>query len=92
MYRVKNASYVLSNSYHCAIFSVLFEKKFLVFDRGRTSIKTASFLKQVGLEDRIYAEQKDVLDEAIDFQSAKQVVESMKKDSMAYLERVLSDL
>ena len=32
---IANASYVVTNSFHCCVFSYLFEKRFFVFERYR---------------------------------------------------------
>jgi polysaccharide pyruvyl transferase WcaK-like protein len=48
-----NASYVISDFYHGAIFSIIFNKAFSVFVRDSKSNKIASLLKDLDLENRI---------------------------------------
>jgi hypothetical protein len=38
LYLIDNAEYVLTNSFHCAVFSLIFEKKFGIFPRAGNSV------------------------------------------------------
>lgn len=50
---INHARYVVSNSFHAAAFSILFEKQFLIFAHRRVNERLASLLTLCGLEDRL---------------------------------------
>ena len=47
------AAYVVTNSFHAAAFSIIFEKQFLVFAHSTVNERLASVLAIHGLEDRL---------------------------------------
>ena len=92
LYRLKNAEYVLTNSFHCVVFSLLFKKKFLSFTRSGVSIKTSNLLEQFNLTDRIItSENKLDIDDEIDFEKTDAIIHEMKSESMDYLRNSLAD-
>ncbi|WP_161846758.1 polysaccharide pyruvyl transferase family protein [Pseudoflavonifractor sp. 524-17] len=50
---VHHAAYVVSNSFHAAAFSILYEKQFLIFSHSQVNERLASLLALHGLEDRL---------------------------------------
>lgn len=52
--KIRNAAFVVTNSYHCVVFSLLFHRPFLAIDvKGSDmSSRLTTLLKRVGLEDR----------------------------------------
>lgn len=92
LYRLKNAEYVLTNSFHCVVFSLLFRKKFLSFTRSGVSIKTSNLLEKFNLTNRIItSENKIDIDDEIDFEKTDIVIQKMRADSMEYLRKSLMD-
>ncbi len=53
---VHHASYVVTNSFHAAAFSIIFEKQFLIFAHSRVNERLASVLALHALEDRLCRE------------------------------------
>lgn len=55
---ISNANYVLTDSFHCTIFSVIYQKKFFTFNRhvekktGSTNSRISSILSLLNLEER----------------------------------------
>lgn len=94
LYRLKNAEYVLTNSFHCVVFSLLFKKKFLSFGRSKISIKTAELLSKFELLDRLVsdADKAADIDKPIDFEKAEGVVNSMRSTAFNYLYESLKDI
>lgn len=92
LYRLKNAEYVLTNSFHCVVFSLLFKKKFLSFTRSAVSIKTKNLLEKFDLTNRIITSKNKIdIDNEIDFEKADAVISEMKSESMDYLKKSLAD-
>jgi hypothetical protein len=68
LYTIKNADYVLTDSFHGSVFSILFHKNFYVFNRneGGSSMgsRLETLLNKFLLRDRIYANvRRDILPE-----------------------------
>ena len=50
---VKNAQFVVTNSFHGMIFSVRFKKQFVIFSREQCNTKISELLEMFGLSDRM---------------------------------------
>ena len=88
--RVKNSRYILSNSFHCIVFSLIFEKKFLSFDRSKSSIKGYNLLSQFNLTERIVNSDSVIdIDKPIDFDSVRQKISEMRNDGLQFLKNSL---
>ena len=54
IYFIKNSKAVITNSFHCTIFSILFERPFISFNYNYTGIeRLKSFSELLGFQDRI---------------------------------------
>lgn len=53
LWLVKNARYVITNSFHCTVFSIIFHKCFFVFNHSNKNARLVDLLKNTGLENRI---------------------------------------
>lgn len=93
LYRLKNADYVLTNSFHCLVFSLLFKKKFLSFTRSKISIKSTDLLAKFHLLDRIVTStNKKNIDDEIDFEMVDKIIDIMRMESLNYLTDALKDI
>ena len=94
---LKDAELVITDSFHCAVFSIIFHKKFVVVAnpiRGIARLET--LLGKVGLEDRFFTNIEDVLksgvlDREIDYQEVDKKLEIHRKYSMNFLKKALED-
>lgn len=50
--KIKNASYVVTDSFHITVFSIIFGKEFVTFPSGKWSERMAGLLKEYGMEER----------------------------------------
>ncbi len=93
LYRLKYAEYILTNSYHCVVFSIIFKKKFLSFIRSKNSIKSIDLLKSFNLADRIVTKNKNSdIDGIINFEAVDNCRQKMKEESIAYLKESLKEI
>ena len=53
---IKNARFIVTNSFHATAFSVIFKKDFYVLAPGKYSVRQESLLNDVGLKSRIITE------------------------------------
>lgn len=94
---LKDAELVITDSFHCTVFSLIFHKKFVVVanpERGIARLET--LLSKVGLEDRFFTDIKDVmksgiLDKEIDYNEVDKKLETHRKYSMDFLKKALED-
>jgi exopolysaccharide biosynthesis predicted pyruvyltransferase EpsI len=85
------ADYVITNSFHATILSVLFEKNFCSMVIDRTGSRVSDFLKEVNLEDRIIKNGSlvSLLKQEPDFSSARDVIAKKRLDSLSYIQNII---
>lgn len=85
--RIKNASFVITDSFHGMVFSVIFEKEFITLSRGNISIRMQDFLDRLQLIDRFKSldntKYKDP--EKIDYRKINNIIDLWKEESLDYL-------
>lgn len=71
LYLLDNSSYVITNSFHGTVFSLLFKKKFmtipLVNAYQRMNVRIETLLNGIGLSNRIYNNKFDEIFESVNF-------------------------
>lgn len=94
---LKDAELVVTDSFHCAIFSIIFHKKFVVVaNPARGIARLETLLGKVGLEDRFFTNIEEVLksgvlDREIDYKEVDKKLEIHRKYSMEFLKKALED-
>ena len=92
---IANASFVVTNSFHCAVFAILFRKKFVVFDNpsgGTDRIRT--LLASLHLSDRFlslmsgFDTLRERLDMPVDFEAVEAHIRECRKESLAFLKEI----
>ena len=97
LYLIKNSRMVFTDSFHATIFSILFHKQFVVFNRaeeegyGEMSSRLNTLLNMFNLEEnKIKGDDREILfDNSIDYSSIDIILESKRKESYSYLEKIL---
>ncbi len=91
-----NAKYVVTDSFHGCVFSILFKKQFIVFgNKVRGLARFSSLLSVLGIEDRIIDEStsqdriKEIISTEIDFDKVEAVLNVKREESKAYLKNAL---
>lgn len=84
------ASYIVTNTFHGTVFSIIFHKPFTVFLPSDKSNKVRDLLNDFGLTNRIFSEKlkpelfsKEIFD--IDYESVSTILESKIMESKKYL-------
>lgn len=94
---IRNAEYVFTDSFHGSVFSMLYQKQFLVFTRyAENSISSKnsridSFCENYGLTDRRYNGDINAVDNEIEYNSVLERVEEHRQKSKAFLDNALAD-
>lgn len=88
---IRNAEYVIVDSFHGMVFSIIFHKKFVVMaNKKRGLTRFSSILSQLGLEDRItmdfsYDSISSILSQTIDYNKVEEKLNVMRAFSLNIL-------
>lgn len=88
----KNASYIITSSFHGTAFSILFKKNFNVISSGDCKDERASFLlESIGLKDRMCCIGAEMTDREIDYTQIDKRLQKLRQDSENYLIHSLAE-
>lgn len=91
---IRNADYVVTDSYHGSVFSIIFEKQFLTFNnKGRGEDRFHTLFDRLNLQDRLIDPSVFLKceDEIIDYPSIRLKVQELREESILYLKKALSN-
>jgi len=90
-----NADFVVTDSFHGMVFSIIFEKEFVVIgNHNRGLDRFVSLLSLLGLQDRLVFDVKDLEGKElkkIDYSKVNEILENMRKKSLEFLEGALNE-
>lgn len=95
---IRDAEYVLTDSFHCTVFSSLFAKPFFSFRRYREDSKVStnsrlySLLETLGASDRLLQGTEPIvacLNQKLDFELVHQKIDALRKTSVGLLQQAL---
>lgn len=95
---IVNAKYVLSDSFHATIFSIMMHKQFCVFNRfavgskGSTNSRLDSLLGKLGTEERRVSnsgEMFDIIDNQVDWNCVDCILKIWIEESKDYLKKAI---
>ncbi|MCR5147039.1 MAG: polysaccharide pyruvyl transferase family protein [Clostridia bacterium] len=86
---VKNAEFIVTNSFHGMIFSVQFNKQFVIFSREQCNTKIEELLNLFGLQDRMLINGNEEYDMNIDYAQVFERIISEREESLKYLKENL---
>lgn len=88
---IKNAKFVITNSFHGTVFSVIYKKQFITIMNNKNGLdnsRLVSLMNSLGLEKNLI---NDTLEyDEIDFQSVDAKLHKMREDSIEYLENIIT--
>lgn len=87
---VKNAEYVVTNSFHGAILSVHYRRPFNVFSRELCDTKIIEVLELFGLTDRLMVNGDEQFNQEIDYEQVHERIANAREKSLEFLETNLS--
>ncbi len=91
---IRHAEYILTDSFHGSVFSILYHKKFMTFNRflegtdSRNS-RIDSLCTLLGLNERRYSGNVQDIENDINFDQVDRKLEVMREDSIGYLKKAL---
>ena len=92
---IRNAAYVITNSYHCMVFAILFRKKFVVLNNvsgGSDRIRT--LMSALQLKHRFFASSDDfyqlkkVLDTPVSYEDVEERIHACRREAISFLENI----
>ena len=89
---VKYSECVVTNSFHCLIFAIHFEKNFYVFTREHCNNKIYEMLERLGLADRLLQTGFEDQGKQINYENVKSHLEDERLESLTFLKKQLINL
>lgn len=91
---IKNATFVVADSFHATVFSLLFHTDFVSILPDEASSRIESLLHLVGLSKRASNGFPDInfVDNHIDFEETDRILEKFRESSISYLSKVLAEV
>lgn len=90
----QNADYVVTNSFHGTAFSILMEKKFLVFSHSDKNVRIENLLERFDLDTRLVEKGRrpaeEVILQEIDWEHVKELIEKERRASIEFIKRALT--
>ena len=86
---VKYADYIVTNSFHGMIFSVIYQRPFIIFSREQCDNKIAELLELFGINDRLFVSGNEPEPKTIDFKQVKKNIEIEKVKSIDFLKQTI---
>lgn len=98
---IRNAEYIFTDSFHCSVFSILYQKNFFTFSRfsetakQSTNTRIDNLLNLTGLKNRKITKEnscKYVFEIKTNYKEVNDKLDALRKSSMEYLKNALKDL
>lgn len=89
---IKNAKYVVADSFHATAFSIIFEKPFVVITPEVASSRLSSLLKMLGLDDHNINKftSLKVIEQPINYIRVKSIIVTKQRESISFLNKVFT--
>ncbi|MGN0513852.1 MAG: polysaccharide pyruvyl transferase family protein [Lachnospiraceae bacterium] len=88
---IKNASMVLTDSFHCTAFSIIFRRPFYTYtQRTGNSVRLLDLLREFQLSERNLSKLFNIsdIDLACDYSKSEDLIETKRKESLEYLRKL----
>lgn len=89
---IKHSEFVVTNSFHCMIFALHFEKEFYVFTREHCNNKICELLKRLDISDRLLQTGDEERGKPLDYSRIKSRLEEERTASLAFLNKQLGNI
>ena len=90
---IKNAKYLITDSFHGTAFAINFNTQFIeILPNTGTSSRNQSILKLTELEDRVLTDLEDFsyIDSQIDFSKVNKIIQKNREESIEYLKKFIT--
>ena len=94
LWYIQNAEYIVTSSFHCVAFSLIFRKKFYPFLYPGRGARVTDLLNDLGLGDRINrspdTDIPSTIDDRIDYETVHCRLKSMSEHGIRYLQKIIT--
>ena len=89
---LKDASYVVTNSFHGTAFAVQFHKQFLSVAIEGSGMRVTDFLSGINLQNRIAVSEKmyDFINDDIDWEDVEEKLKQQRSNSLQFLKKIVT--
>lgn len=95
LYYINNANYIVTDSFHGTVFSIIFNKQFISITPGETSTRIENLLELFNLKSRYlfenYLNNIQLIDEKINWEKTNEILIKERNKSLKWLEKSLND-
>lgn len=88
IYNIRNAKYIITDSFHATSFALIFNIPFCVFDRGKISVRMIDLINKFDISDRRYVGSINLND--IDWTRINTQIECERDKGLEYLKEAMS--
>ena len=88
----RTSKYILTNSFHGTVFSIIFKKDFFVMLPEKRPERLISLLNKLGLENRIISDVENlnkIINDKIDYKNIEKKLEDERNKSLKYITKVI---
>lgn len=89
LYLLRNARYVVTNSFHGTAFAINFKKDFYVEFSSTANDRLSNLVKILKLEDRVLSDGKEIIPVQTDYSETDGILSGLKEESINFLEQAL---
>lgn len=94
---IRNAEVVFVDSFHGAVFSILFQKPFVVFERREEGLtmnsRLQTLLKTFHMEQRVFDEKNKMkLYEPVDYATVEEILQKEREKAKEFLDHAMSEI
>lgn len=95
LFYIKNAEIVITDSFHCVAFSIIFRKKFICISNERTGVtRLKNLLELIGLESRLITSlsqinEDEIFANDINYDEVEKILEKERNKSIEFLKNSL---
>lgn len=86
---IQNAEYIVTNSFHGTVFSILFQKKFITIPHAQTGNRVTELLDKLGLSSRYHRVTTEAIariTDDIDYVSVNEKLDNLRHESEEFLQ------
>lgn len=90
---IVNATYVLTDSFHCTAYSLNFNKNLLVAYPEKFSTRLASIVELTGINEKVINDYNDLslCDKEINYKYVNKILENERNKSISYLKKMIEE-
>lgn len=91
----KNAKYVITNSFHGLVFSIINNKEFISIAHKERNTRQESLLGLLEINNRIvksFEEYENIKNKKIDYKKVNQLLENQRKESLKFIDKIVEDI